>query len=492
MTAEPALGSEAVFGGARVETRSGARARRAIVATAYRPRDYLLRRALAAADLLGVLGATALLVAVSQIRIGWAEAAAFGAMLPAWLVLFRLYGLYERDVKRVSLSLLDDLPALFHACLVGTLVLWAWLHLLDVGGLSFAGAAGFGLAALVSVSGSRLAARRAFLRLKGPARVLLVGESPLSGILVRKMRDHRRYGLDPVGEVTLSHASGAPIPDLGRLGEVDLRELASRHRIDRVLVASPDVPDRLMMDLVSACGTASVKVSILPRHVDALGPSLEVDDIEGLTMLGLNPLVLPRTSRMLKRALDVGGATLGLLLLAPLLLAGALAVKLDTPGPVLFRQRRIGRGGRAFTLIKLRTMIVGAEERAAGLRAASADPDWLKLERDPRITRSGRFLRRSSLDELPQLWNVLRGEMSLVGPRPLIDLEDEQVRGWARTRLDLAPGVTGMWQVLGRTDIPFREMLQLDCLYVTNWSLWLDVKLIARTIPAVFTRRGTN
>ena len=159
---------------------------------------------------------------------------------------------------------------------------------------------------------------------------------------------------------------------------------------------------------------------------------------------------------------------------------------------MLFRQRRIGRGGKPFTVLKFRTMVVDAEARTQELRAQSSDPDWLKLDHDPRITRVGRLLRTTSLDELPQLWNVLIGEMSLVGPRPLIGSEDELIAGWSRTRLDLAPGVTGMWQVLGRTDIPFRDMVSLDYLYVTNWSLWLDVKLIARTIPAVLIRRGAN
>jgi lipopolysaccharide/colanic/teichoic acid biosynthesis glycosyltransferase len=137
-------------------------------------------------------------------------------------------------------------------------------------------------------------------------------------------------------------------------------------------------------------------------------------------------------------------------------------------------------------------MGVDAEARTEELRSLSDDPDWLKLDRDPRVTRVGRLLRATSLDELPQLWNVLTGRMSLVGPRPLIHAEDERIAGWSRTRLDLAPGVTGLWQVLGRAEIPFRDMVSLDYVYVTNWSLWLDVKLIVRTVPAVLTRRGAN
>jgi lipopolysaccharide/colanic/teichoic acid biosynthesis glycosyltransferase len=159
---------------------------------------------------------------------------------------------------------------------------------------------------------------------------------------------------------------------------------------------------------------------------------------------------------------------------------------------LLYRQERIGKGGRRFRMLKLRTMVVDAEARRAELLSQSKDPGWLHLEHDPRITRVGRVLRLASLDELPQLWNVLTGEMSLVGPRPLIASEDRMVDGWARGRVDLTPGLTGLWQVLGRTSIPFDEMIKLDYLYVTNWSLWGDIRLILRTLPVVLKRSGAN
>jgi lipopolysaccharide/colanic/teichoic acid biosynthesis glycosyltransferase len=170
----------------------------------------------------------------------------------------------------------------------------------------------------------------------------------------------------------------------------------------------------------------------------------------------------------------------------------ALAIKVESRGPVFFKQRRIGRGGRPLHVVKFRTMVVDAEKQTQELMAASQQSGWLKLEHDPRITRVGRVLRRLSLDELPQLWNILKGQMSLVGPRPLIESEDRQIDGWARSRLELTPGLTGLWQVLGRTNIPFDEMVKLDYLYVTNWSLWTDIRLILRTFPAVITRRGAN
>jgi len=179
-------------------------------------------------------------------------------------------------------------------------------------------------------------------------------------------------------------------------------------------------------------------------------------------------------------------------LAAPVMLAVAVAVKRDSAGPILFRHKRVGRGGRPLRVPKFRTMVVDAEALRAPLLARSRDPHWLLLDDDPRVTRLGRVLRRTSLDELPQLWSVLKGDMSLVGPRPLVEDEDRQITGWGRGRLDLTPGLTGLWQVLGRTSIPFEEMVKLDYVYVTNWSLWGDVMLLLRTLPVLLTKRGAN
>jgi lipopolysaccharide/colanic/teichoic acid biosynthesis glycosyltransferase len=193
---------------------------------------------------------------------------------------------------------------------------------------------------------------------------------------------------------------------------------------------------------------------------------------------------------MLKRSTDLVISALSLVLLSPLLLLAAIAIKLDSRGPAFFRQPRVGRAGREFSIVKFRTMVHEAEtlkEAVAHLnKHAGGDPRMFKVPNDPRLTPVGRILRRTSIDELPQLWNVLRGEMSLVGPRPLIPEEAQHVADWGERRLDLKPGITGLWQVLGRSDIPFEEMVRLDYLYVTNWSLWHDLRLICGTLPAMF------
>jgi lipopolysaccharide/colanic/teichoic acid biosynthesis glycosyltransferase len=193
-----------------------------------------------------------------------------------------------------------------------------------------------------------------------------------------------------------------------------------------------------------------------------------------------------------KRAIDIAGALLGLVALTPLMLAVALAVSAGSPGAPVFRQRRAGRGGRGFGMWKFRTMVAGAERLRPLLIGDSRDGDWLDLEDDPRITPVGRLLRRTSLDELPQLVNVLRGEMSLVGPRPLPLEEHARIPEWATARMDVRPGVTGLWQIRGRAAVGFTDMLQLDCEYVSRASLWLDLKILARTVPAVLAAKGAK
>jgi exopolysaccharide biosynthesis polyprenyl glycosylphosphotransferase len=473
--------------------------RRSVVARQYRPRDYYGRRALALADLTGLLGALVITgLVVLDAPLGSYLLAGAPVVLLA-LPIFRGYRLYDRDAQRVAHSTLDDVPALFHGLLVFGLVQWGWFRLLsdaDLGvePLVLAHVALLAALSMALILGARTAARALLAARFGPEQVLLIGDAGPIPALVRKMRGHPEYELEPVGLVTARTRTGAPteLPVLGNVGEIDLEALIERRRIDRVVLSHIDLDNAAMLELVSSCKSLGVKVSILPEIFDALGPSTEIDEVEGMTLLAVHAPVLSRSSRALKRALDVSGAAFGLLAMTPLFLALALAIRLDSRGPVFFRQIRVGVGDELFGVLKFRTMIADAEARRDELLALSRDPNWLDLEHDPRITRVGRVLRHLSLDELPQLWNVLRGEMSLVGPRPLPVTEDRNVGGRGRHRLDLKPGMTGLWQVLGRTRIPFDEMVKLDYLYVTNWSLWRDVRLLLRTAGVVLLRRGVN
>jgi lipopolysaccharide/colanic/teichoic acid biosynthesis glycosyltransferase len=237
----------------------------------------------------------------------------------------------------------------------------------------------------------------------------------------------------------------------------------------------------------------NVQVDIVPRFFDVVSPGVDLHSVEGLPLIGLRAPRLSRSSTLLKRGLDLAVAGVGLLVLAPFFAAVALAIKLDSAGPVFFHQVRMGARGQTFSIFKFRTMALDADARKAEVTHLNkhardgGDPRMFKIDDDPRATRLGRVLRRLSIDELPQLWNVLRGEMSLVGPRPLILEEDAHVIDWAERRLDLKPGITGIWQVLGRDGIPFEEMVKLDYVYVTSWNLGGDMRLLLRTIPRVFS-----
>jgi exopolysaccharide biosynthesis polyprenyl glycosylphosphotransferase len=463
------------------------------VATAYERRDYVLRRLLALADCTAILAALILaaIPAGGHFTLG---SYLLGVLtLPVWLVIFSAYGLYRRDAKRVSHTTIDDVPWLFHGLLIGTLLLWAYYRVLPVHQMTLAQVLVFATSALVLAVALRSVVRRAELRVVGPERVLLIGDHQAANLL-SKIKAHPEYGLEPVGvlfhEGIHAHPLSLPLVELGE--ELDFEHVVRAYQVGRVIVSRTELEEDVLLELMRECRRLCLKVNVLPELFDVMGPSVEVDDVEGVTILGINPPVLLRSERLFKRALDVGVSSVLLLLAAPAMLLLAVAIRLGSRGPVFFRQARVGHQGRPFSVVKFRTMVQDAEARREALLGGSADPNWLKLDHDPRITRVGALLRRTSLDELPQLFNVLKGEMSLVGPRPLPLCEDELVTGWGRGRLDLTPGVTGPWQVLGRTDIPFAEMVKLDYLYVTNWSLWRDLCLIFRTLPAVVARRGAN
>lgn len=460
-------------------------------------RDVALRRLLGAGDAVTVVAALALALALPGrpnpgARLVWGLAA-----VPLFIVLFKLYGLYDRDVKRISHSTVDDLPRVFHAAVIGGLLLWLYSKFTPLHRLVFEEAMLFGVSVVALGTVVRFSLRAVATRIIGHERALLIGSGGMAQTLVDKLAAHPEYGLTVIGSLMPNGAVGLPdqvgrvaIPVLGTLEA--LEHVAAHEDVGRVVFASQEVDELELERILRRCRALSLKVSVLPGLSDVLGPAVEIDDVEGVTLLGVNPPWLPRSSRALKRGMDIAVATVLLLLFSPVFVFMALAVKLGSSGPVFFAQERVGRRGRRFRLFKFRTMVVDAEQRRAELLTQSSDPDWLKLDRDPRITRVGHWIRRLSLDELPQLWNVLIGQMSMVGPRPLIPAEDERVADWARGRLDLTPGITGYWQVLGRTRIPFEEMVKLDYLYVMTWSLWEDIRLMLRTLPVVLAGRGAN
>jgi exopolysaccharide biosynthesis polyprenyl glycosylphosphotransferase len=276
------------------------------------------------------------------------------------------------------------------------------------------------------------------------------------------------------------------LPLLGPIAQ--LEELVHAHAVDELIVALPGARREQVSRILARGFRRHVQVKILPELGGFMPARFEVQELGGRHYIGFVPVAAVGWG---KRAMDLVLVGVGILAFAPVLCLIALAIKLDSPGPVFYRQRRVGKDGRFFRMLKFRSMVPDAERRLDTLRHHNeATGPLFKIREDPRVTRVGKVLRRWSLDELPQLLNVLRGEMSLVGPRPPLPSEVEAYEDWQLGRLRAVPGLTGLWQVSGRSEVPFHDMVRLDLHYIRNWSLGLDFEILLRTIPAVLTNRG--
>jgi exopolysaccharide biosynthesis polyprenyl glycosylphosphotransferase len=451
-------------------------------------RDTIYRRSLALADVLSA--AVALVVGVLLLGSDSVSAGALAA-IPAVVLVGKVAGLYDRDEHLVKKGTLDEAPHLFWVATLYTLLVFLTGDYIVDGEFGRSQALGLWSLLFAAMLVTRCTARRFARAIASEERCLVLGDHEVAGWLAAKVEASHGVKTQIVGRVPLERdppgANGLPI-----LGGTDrLGLVLAQHDIDRVIIAPGGSDAEHILDAIRLVKSLGVKVSVLPRLFEVVGSSVEFDQIDGMTLLGVRRYGLSTSSAALKRALDVTGASLLLFLLGPLILMIALAIRLDSRGPVLFRQRRMGRANVPFEMLKFRTMIDGADAQKAALMARNeAGGGLFKIENDPRVTRVGRFVRRTSLDELPQLLNVLRGDMALVGPRPLVIDEDRLVEGWRRRRLLLTPGMTGLWQIYGSARIPLNEMVKIDYLYGANWSLWLDVKILLRTVPFVLGRRG--
>ena len=465
-----------------------------------RRRGWVVRRMLLLADLVGLSFAFVVAEAIFNPASSGEllrDTALFLLALPSWVIGAKVGRLYDGDEERTDHSTVDELVAVFNLITLGTWVSFVALHVMRVGTLPVGKLVLFWALSIAGIVMTRAAARGYCRRqIEYLQNTIIVGAGDVGHLVARKMLQHKEYGINIVGFVDASPRapkSGLEhIPLLGALD--DLTALVALFDVERVVFAFSNDSHIDMLRLIRELKDQNVQVDIVPRLFEVIGPNVGVHHVEGMALIGLPALGLSRSSKLLKRIVDLSFATFGLIALSPLLLAIAVAVRRSSPGPVFFKQVRMGEGDRPFEMLKFRTMVVEAEDMKADLlyfnKHRGADARMFKMANDPRITRIGRLLRRYSLDELPQLYNVLRGEMSMGGPRPLILDEDRFVRAWARERLSLKPGVTGPWQVLGASEIPFEEMVKLDYLYVTGWSLVNDLKLVLRTIPAIFRSRS--
>ena len=346
---------------------------------------------------------------------------------------------------------------------------------------------------VITVPVCRTVGRAAFWRSSRLSeRTLIVGAGAVGHLLGEKIAKHPEYNLKLVGYLDDGEPFGAskpPVPVVGRLE--DLNDVVDGYHVTRVIIAFSRARHQQILDVVRACADRGVRVNIVPRLFEILSSQTAMDDVEGIPLLDVAHVEMSHLNTVVKRVFDLVVGGLITLVALPLIGVLALAVKLDSRGPVFFRQERMGRGGRVFRIFKLRSMHVDAEQLRYDLAEQNEySGPMFKIKSDPRLTRVGTIIRKWSLDEVPQIFNVLRGEMSLVGPRPLWVDEAARCRGWTKKRLDITPGITGLWQVTGRNDVPFDEMVKLDYMYVTGWSLSWDIKLLLETIPAVLGRRG--
>ena len=443
-------------------------------------RDTRFRRLLALAD----VAAAALAIVVGGALVE-ADLVNLGSLvgLPLIVVAAKTLGLYDRDELVIHKTTLSDAPKLFYVTSLFTLVYS--VAQADMQNTTIATSTILVLWALLfgGIMGARWSARRLARATTPLERCVLVGDTAHAQRVKRMLESHPTLSAELVAAIPFRRvtARGEDADEFG--------EYLRRSDFHRVIVTHTDVDAGDMIDTIRVFKSRGIKVSVLPTLFDVLGSAVEFDDLGGATLLGVRRYGLTRSSQLMKRSLDIVVSAGFLIALAPLFATIALLIKRSSSGSVFFRQTRVGKGDTRFRIVKFRTMRNDAEEQKIELLDRNETRGLFKIADDPRVTGIGRFLRRSSLDELPQLLNVLRGEMSLVGPRPLVVDEDEQVAGWHRRRLDLTPGMTGAWQILGNR-VPLEDMVSLDYLYIVNWSLWSDIEILLRTIPHVLLRRN--
>jgi len=319
-------------------------------------------------------------------------------------------------------------------------------------------------------------------------RLLVVGTGKRAALFIKKIQDHPEWGFRILGAIDDEPGRGIEnVEDVKIIGGLDdISKIFHRHAIDEVIFVVPRLRLSHIENAIHACEIEGVKATVAVDLFDTKIAKSRLTEIEGTPLLTFETTVAKEWQIFVKRTMDIIMSGLGIIILSPLLLIGATIMKLTSAGPVLFKQKRVGLNGRKFVLYKFRTMYKGADKKLSELETLNEmEGPIFKIKKDPRITPAGRILRKFSVDELPQLFNVFVGHMSLIGPRPPIPKEVEQYKPWQRRRLSMRPGITCLWQVSGRNNIDFNEWMKMDLEYLDNWSLWFDLKILIKTIPVV-------
>jgi exopolysaccharide biosynthesis polyprenyl glycosylphosphotransferase len=418
--------------------------------------------------------------------------AIFAAML---YINYRASGLYKSNRGR---SYWDELYAVINGVTNSTVVLLGLYFVFQPLVFSRLMALYAAITCIILLATVRALRRivRAYLRTKGYGiqRTLIIGAGDVSMAVMRIMLARKELGYLPIGYVDDDPTRAST--DLGRVrglgGLKNLGKTIQNNGIDTAIITLPWSEHDRIIDLIQVCRRAKVEVRVVPDLFQLNMRQVQVENLDGIPLLGVTgDAVLLGHQRLLKRAIDVGIILLLSPILIVLFLLVALAIRLESEGPILYTQKRIGLNGKEFNIFKFRSMIVNADEmRAQLVKDSGEDPRHPKIKNDPRITTVGRFIRATSMDELPNIINVLRGQMSLVGPRPPTPDEVLLYEPWHMQRLQTLPGLTGLWQVNGRSDVPFDEMCLLDIYYIENWSVGMDAQILMMTVPRVLLRHG--
>jgi exopolysaccharide biosynthesis polyprenyl glycosylphosphotransferase len=448
-------------------------------------RGWLVRRLLLLADVLGIMCGVAVAELAGISSTWYLLAPVFG------VVLAKIYGLYDRDEERTHHTTVDDIVGVFHVVTVVAFVLLAVSTTYGTG-IPVEDVIPFWAASIGFVITGRVLARALARRTVAYRQsTVIVGAGDIGQLIARKILQHPEYGIDLVGFVDKSPKS--PRGDLGNLTILgqpdDLPQLVRDLDVERIVVAFSGESNEDTLALVRALRDYPIQIDVVPRLFEAVGPSTDIHAIEGLPLMGLPSVRITRTSRWMKRTLDVVLASTLLVLTAPMIGFIAYKVRRSSPGPVVFRQKRLGMNRRPFEMLKFRTMVVDTDaavhreyiRQTMDAAAAPTENGLYKLDRGSAVTPFGAWLRKTSLDELLQLWNVVRGDMSLVGPRPCIAYETEFFEPHHFERFLVPQGITGLWQVEGRALMTPREALDLDVAYARGWSFGLDLSLLLRT-----------
>jgi exopolysaccharide biosynthesis polyprenyl glycosylphosphotransferase len=464
-------------------------------------RKRLVRRTLAVADTIAFSAAFAIAEAVEGGRTR--DLLLFLLVVPTCLAAVAGYQLYEQDRLRTDHSTADELVLLVTAVTVAAFAVQVVAWVFSWSAPSRGWLVVFWAAACGAASIGRAGARSALRRLGAHReRAVIVGAGDIGQLVARKLTQHPEYGVELVGFVDdTPRKLRNDLDELRLLGSVDaLRSIVDEQGIDRIILAFSNDHHERTLELLRSLEAVPVRVDIVPRLYEAVGPAASLDTIEDVPLVSLAGPRYDRFALRAKRAIDVVGAAIGLVLTAPFFAFAAWRIRHDSPGPVFFHQVRLGREMREITIVKFRTMRtdVNLEAHRAYIEAtmhAGVRPEQTglyKLDQKSAMTPFGRWLRKTSLDELPQLINVLRGEMSLVGPRPCLRYETEMFAPHHFARFRVTPGMTGLWQVTARARSTFREALEMDVVYATNWSLRLDLRLLARTPLQLIRLKSTT